>query len=753
MGSRAQAAAKWLKPGWPFWLAAVITFSGTTLTNIDVRGTASAALVISLPRMSPALAALEDLAKTWSFEAPQANVPSSVVRLTSGKSAMDIVSSVRIPKETESPWLATWLSAVPMGGRIAVKIEAPAKEVRLAGMVIRQMPVEPKAEPIQDLREPKSVALNTDNEMFFRNRVEVSRAEQEQIVRDLKARDWQQPSLAAAAEKLIKREGPIGDPSVRQLGGILVASPVPTSPMVATPNPSPNSSSIGGIPIKPNPVSNISWAPSETGSSRRAVLAGAIQLAGGLAITDVRQQLVVFRQMEGLNLEQARVWMDEGRFEVAVSSMRGRLVAQLHDGRGRVLGSGEIRLGQVNLSDASDRVENLLLKVAPVVAGAKVEVLSVHSYDRFEQTVPGAKVWLLGGSSQLRTDRDARYFSEAGLHTGSSFVAQAMAENHWGTIVVGLAGQETHARLFPNKMMDALLGLTLGESKTLADGSGVIWGRVVQNGMPVSGATVEMAGDHRNQSHYFNSMLLPDRFAEATGENGTFAFVWVTPGIQSVRVIYKGQSYPAQVIPVERGNVSYLEFEIGQLDAVPFALSDPLDASKELNAMVRWAGDETSEVDVQGHGSLRVPTGNGLMTVEVDAGEPYELTRHTIARNSRRIALSTVRRDWLMTLVARKRVNMEAGVGIVVGFKMDDNFTVRLDTRSEGTETPDIVYFDSHGQALFTDEGAAGGGFAIFNVPIGLQTVAISTGSSAAIATEVVVATPEAVNVISTGNN
>lgn len=743
MASQAQAFAKWLRPGWPFWLAVVITFSGTSIANLDVRGVSTRTLVISLPRMSPALAALEDMAKTWSFEAPKAKLPAAEVKLMSGKSAADIVTSVRIPQVPEFPWLASYLSRIPMGGRIAVKLEK-AEPIRLVGMVVRQ----PKVEPAEEKVERPLVALNVRDDSYYSGRTEVSRGEQEQIVRDLKARDWQQPNLSQVAERLIKKENVNVNPTAKQLGGILVASPVSPAPQPAS-SPVPALPALPGVTRRPDPVASLSWAGPDTGAARRAILSGAIQLSGGLAITDPRQQLVVFRQMEGLNLEKARVWLDEGRFEVAVNSLRGRLLAQLQDGRGRILGAGELRLSQVGLSDASDRVENLLLKVAPVVAGAKVEVLSVHSYDRFEQTVPGAKVWLLGAESTLRADHDSRYFTEGGLHTGSSFIAQATAENHWGTIVVGLAGEETHARLFPNKMMDALLNLTLGENHSLAEGSGVVWGRVVQNGVAVSGATVEMAGDHRNQAHYFNSMLLPDRFAEATGENGTFAFVWVTPGIQSVRVIYKGQSYPVQVIPVERGNVSYLEFEIGHLDAVPFVLADPLDAGKELSAMVRWAGDETSEVDVQGHGNLKVPTGAGLMTVEVDAGELYELTRHTIARNVRRIHLDTVRRDWLMTLVSRKKVNLDSSVGIVVGYKMPDNFTVRLDTRNESSSTPDIVYFDSKGQALFSDEGVAGGGFVIFNVPIGLQTVAISTGSSAAITTEVVVATPEAVNVIS----
>lgn len=722
-----------LKASSPFLAFALVSLFCSSIEKLDARGTAQTKLVISFPRLSPAVAALEDSIKTWGAET-KTQRPDSTIKLMTGKSGADLVTMVRTPRVQPNP--AAYLAQISLGGRLVVSLSEvkKAEPVRLAGMRIRQPEKIPVVETVP------MVALNAAP-IPTRYREEVSVSEQQQIVRELAMQDWRQPSLEESAQKLVKRDNTNSVQSgVRQYDGILVASPTPPPSVVG-----PMNSAIASTPAPAGPKSSISWAGASTAAAPPAKLSGSIQLVGGLAMTDPKQEIVVFRQMEGLSLERARVWMNEGRFEIAVRSTRGRLIGQLRDAKGRALGSGEIRINQ------SGETDNLSLKISPVVAGARVEVLSAHSYDLHEQTVTKSQVWLLGSPSSMNKDRDGRFFTEDGLHTGSSYIAQATADNHWGTLVVGLAGQETHARLFPNKMMDALLGLTLGSGAVAVENqNGVIWGRIVNKGAPITGATVEMAGDHRNTAHYFNSMLLPDRFADSTGENGTFAFVGVTPGIQSVRVIYHGESFPAQVIPVERGNVSYLEFEIGQSEAVPFAIYDPMDSSKEINAMVRFAGDETSELDVQGRGQLRVPVGSGLMTLDVDAGEPYELTRYTVPRNVSKITVPTVRRDWLMNLVARKRINLSGGVGLAVGFGIEGKFTVQLETRGQDN-TADIVYFDNNGLPLFSDEGVAGGGFAIFNVPLGMQTVVINTESSA-VMTEVIVATPEAANVILPNN-
>lgn len=736
-----------LKDGWKNqrWLAgAVSAFLGLTIfssptTQVDGRGSSPHLITVSLPKLSPAMAAMEDTFKSWSPPALVKGSAQIVVKLEAHQSALGMLQKIRERSITQSQAdLQPWLATIPLGGRLSRTTTeaalAPAP-TRLKGLTIRKnIPVPVLVSPL-----PTMVV-----------KTEVTPHEAQKMVDLLAAQDWRQPRVETRVRELIQKEAgrEENDPQVRHVGSILVAAP-PPPPSESSPPPLPNSGPpTPRLPLRPDPDPSLSLAKADEGLPVAATLSGIVQMADGLALTHPRQQIVVYRDFEGLKIESGQVWLNEGRFEIATRSLRGRLIGQLQSERGEVLGQGELRLASLTPKASTSRIEDLKLTLRPVVNGARIEVISAHSYQDHIQTVEGTNVWMMGAKTPLKTNRERHWFQEGGLEPGSSFVARAMAENHWGTLVVGVSRQETRARLFPNKLMEALLNLTLGADRTLAERSGVIWGRIIHNGQPVTGARIEMAGDHRHEPVYFNSLLLPDRYADATGENGTFAFVWVTPGIQSVRVIHQGRSYPAQVIPVEVGHVSYLEFELGEPDSVPLEIADPLDGSKEIQAMLRVAGDESTELDIQGRGRLALALGPGLMMLEADAGEHYELMRYSIPRASRFLHLPVVRRDWLLSVAARRRVNLDAGVGTIVGFAINDDFVVRLEDRDEGDGRPEIIYFDSRGQAIFGEEGVAGGGFVIFNVRPGLSTVTVSTKSSQEIFSQVVVPSAEVVNAL-----
>jgi hypothetical protein len=690
------------------------------------------------------MAALEDSYKNWAPEFQKQPVKKTEVRLRAEQNAAGILQIIRVVEPRHDIALHKWLATIPLGGRLAVKAPAPVVEpvAQLKGIVLKSATPAPvvttvvKVEPL-----PKGAT-------------EATPAQARAVVEMLATRDWRQPSFQERVESLIQKEikNQKPDDGIRRLNGgsILVAgTPPPASgsgPLFSSPGAAPSRT-----PATPSndPAPTISWTRPDDIHRGQATLSGSIRIAKGLAITGPNEHIVIFRELEGLAIEKAQVWMNDGRFEIATRSVRGRLVGQLRDSKGAVLGQGEIKLANLTPKSDSMRIENLNMVITPAIDGARIEVVSAHSYGNHVETVPAAKVWLVGASSPLKGDQDRRYFIENGLQPGSSFVAQATAENHWGTMVVGVTRQETRAQLFPNKLMDALLNLTIGADRSLADKSGVIWGRITKNGQPLIGARVEMAGDHRREPVYFSSLLLPDRYSDTTGENGAFAFVWVTPGIQSVRVVYQGKSFPAQVIPVEVGHVSYLEFDLGEPDMVPLEIFDPIDGSLEVNAILRLAGDETNEIEVQGRGRLSLPAGNGLIMLDGDAGEQYEVMRYSTSRNAKFLRLPVVRRDWLMSLASRRRVNLDSGVGLVVGFAMEDDFVVSVQgADNEGESMPVIVYFDPRGQAIFGDEGVAGGGFAIFNVPAGLRTVNVSTKNSRRLFSQVLVAAPEVVNAV-----
>jgi hypothetical protein len=63
-------------------------------------------------------------------------------------------------------------------------------------------------------------------------------------------------------------------------------------------------------------------------------------------------------------------------------------------------------------------------------------------------------------------------------------------------------------------------------------------------------------------------------------------------------------------------------------------------------------------------------------------------------------------------------------------------------------ENMQIVYFDALGKPLETRTGVAGGGFVIYNAPQGLQTLYVHPTQSRETFSQIVVAEPEFVQVI-----
>ena len=78
---------------------------------------------------------------------------------------------------------------------------------------------------------------------------------------------------------------------------------------------------------------------------------------------------------------------------------------------------------------------------------------------------------------------------------------------------------------------------------------GIIWGIVTRNGMPVSGATVEVSGDTGPLS-YINSFYLPDVGMSKTSANGMFAIVGAEDGIQE-DVLHQTAGGAGEVVEAE----------------------------------------------------------------------------------------------------------------------------------------------------------------------------------------------------------
>lgn len=465
---------------------------------------------------------------------------------------------------------------------------------------------------------------------------------------------------------------------------------------------------------------------------------GQLQIRNGLAFMGPETYFTLRRYNEGVAYETGRVLVSQARFEIYVHEPRGTLVAELRGHDGLILGRG--------LLDLEEAVQNgslndLKIELSPVTAGASVRVASGYSEGRSQIKVKNALVAFDQNGWPEPLNDEGQRVDSARTHA-STFMVRAQADKHWPTLAMGVEGEVKEVKLYPESMLKSLLDLTTkGPSRNSAEQSGVVWGKILKDGKPVRGVAVELAGSYTPV--YFNQIYLPDNHLTATDDNGMFAFLLVRPGVQAVRVRYNGKVYPAEVFPTEEHHLSYVEINLEGNQSVNVAVEDAFDPHHKISAHVRFVGVD-DEVAIEGSQKLHYPAGPDIMTLEADAGTEYELSRVQVLKSNPRIDVPLIKRSWLQSILDMKQIELIARRGILVGFIADQAFQVEL--TGYATEVPQIAYFDAQGLLVSGNSGPAGGGFILFNAPLGLQTVSIKPLASNQVFTQTFVAEPEFVH-------
>lgn len=723
---------------WPLvTIVMAIQLWSARLAFVDVRALPRKAMVIRQALASPSWAALEDV------QAPQHDLaePPPMPKAPS--------EALVAGKESLSPRL--WALPPPQP---VEKLELPKAKIpeqkypALTGMVISQSEERiPEAHPPQPVAFQRVGAAGVPDqesqpEVYVTPGGAAVRVDEiASLAAETLSEDAAETNFEARAQELVqqeiqRRELEKNQPRRRILptaggGAIVVASAAPTEPPPSAPS-TPTS------PIAPASVQRPAAGADEPGVSlieksltpppvaANYVLSGSFRIADGLAYLAGAMRFELVHLQFGVPVARGTLWEEQARFEIVIPELKGRLVLQLVDNEQNILGASEIILQNLPKPAPNQQIMGgLEMKLRPTPLGATAEVLSAYSMGSPSPIpVPHAEVEIGGVNRRLEANLDGEV-DDPDLLPGSDFLFRAQRKTFWGSLAFGLSGQKSTINLFPDKMIDSLIGLVAhsqGEQRELRQ-KGIIWGRVVQGGEPIEGAVVELAGEYGLSPIYFNEMYLPDPNMEGTGRNGIFAFVGVAEGIQSVRAQVNGLFYPARVMPIEQHHVSHVELEVGETTTTAIRVTMAPQRQQSRQAVFRILGTER-EYHINGEGLVHWPRGNGLMLLEADGGEDMDLVRISLDRASEEVTVPMIPSDWLQQLAAEKRINLEGHKGVIVGFVKGKNFEVVLDDR-ESYNLQNIAYFDQNGHLTRGRFGVAGGGFILFNAPPGFRSVNI----------------------------
>lgn len=692
-----------------FWsrvLAGAVVLFPLSLSQVDFRSVIHGGLSVSASRSSPAYAAFEDLRAN--FNTDFVEIPDRGERIAAGQPVQ--MQQVVQPRQ-----------------RLIV----------MSGMTVRQPPA--AVEPAE--LAPRVIAGTT----ISRASATAPQSRQQILMAHLNKEDWTAASPAEKARELVEKELQ----NLQAQGSRkVIHSTTGTEIIVQRPGPQPLIAK-NEEPQLPNPEENfvpnfVPMSP-DAEASRPLWLNGQIEMTGGLAFVGPETQMVVKRVLNGAIQERGRIWVSEGKFEIHVKRAVGYLVAELQSRDGRILGRGEMNLMHLTeIAAKNNRVEDIRLALRPTTDGATFRAISGYSHGHQKMPVADARVEVQAYSEPQKVS-DEGIVTEPSLNHASSFVARATAKKHWSSLVVGQANHAQDIRLFSNSLVEALINLDLDRAdRKDAEQESVVWGQLTKDGHPIEGAQIEMAGDYR--PIYFNEMYLPDKKMTKTGANGLFAFLRVRAGVQALRVKVKGRLYPAQIFPTENKHVSYIDLEVRDKVVSQFRVFDVLDMERPVSARIRLVGaDEFLSLNRNQYVEYSVASDHFM--IEADAGADYEVSRMTLTGSPHLVNVPLVKREWFYGLFQQKNISMIPGRGSIVGFIDDQDFEVEL-TGYGPQEQMQIAYFDADGKFLETKTGVAGGGFVIFNAPMGLQTIYIHPTQSRETYSQVVVAEPQYVHVV-----
>ena len=669
---------------------ALIIVVPSRLTRVDARGISKQVLLIQSDKSSPAYAALEDvrfpeLVDETSVLTQEMNQHvSQVAHLSSGQTFSPLQSDI-------------FAEPVVKLSKLVIRAESLEGSQELASFS------SPKIEVVST--QPPLMTLNFGPDLRSANGSLLPLEERKKRLLSFytsESVDTPQPTFGQRAQPLVEQA--LKD--LASTSGIAGASPAPLLP--SAPATSPKVLRLTreqGAPLQP--------APEQTEIYRPLVLSGQLQMTEGLAFVG---RLRVFRTFNGEKFEDGRINIQEGSFEIWVKEARGYIEAELLDDRDQALGRTELDLTQLPMPKSNQgKISGLSLKLRPVSNVPTISVVSSYSFASHKVEIPGAEV-RVDDFEALAQNEDGD-FVEPEFHPQSIFVARAEARNYWGSLAVGLGSSPLEIQLFPNKMVNAMLSQALNEGSSPAR-QAVIWGKIVDwRGHPLSGATVELAGDSKAKLVYFNNHFLPDTSFRQTSSTGWFAFVNVTPGIHSIRAIHNHRYIPAQTLPAEVGYVSYAQLQFGEVKTAQIHIHDAFDAGSNLGSIVHVLGAD-ADLEINGHGAIKYLSGHGSMTLEVDSGEDFELERFQLPRNVHGMNFPMIRRSWYAEVAGRKRINVDPSRGSLAGFVREADFEIEL--RREGQAIDgQVVYFNKNGQPIDGTYGSAGGGFLVYNVASG----------------------------------
>ncbi len=485
-------------------------------------------------------------------------------------------------------------------------------------------------------------------------------------------------------------------------------------------------------PLTPSFMESSQKNPRGSPENHKIVVHGPLEISDGLAFIGDRQRFKLHRLQANTDMfmEEGFVNVEKGTYEISLKNPQGVLVAEVLSREGEVLGRGEVALDQnlqTSFDNGLENIEGPKIIIKPTSFGISGRVISeADSYDQFIWPIPKAIVSCREQSLQMKANSEG-YFEELAYLGGSSLILEGKSDKFWPTVQLGLSGDANPILLFTEERVQALLNWdrpqVVGREFTYP---AIIWGKVVdEKGQPVEGARIVVASETPVWPTYFKWHLPGGSTLSETSVDGEFAIVGLRDEAVSLKAI-KGQMVSTiEVVPTRENAITPVRLVFSETRQIPVEMFDGMEKTKRVSAAIKEIGAD-QEILVDAHEEVNFYSFSekrGLIFLETESDEYIE-SRHIMPTSTPVVRLPMVKREWLTNLLQNRKISIEPGTGLIAGFFQGEIESIQLE---EGInyDYRNLLFFDSRGEIVNELKQAIGGGYILFNVPVGFRTLSI----------------------------
>lgn len=478
-----------------------------------------------------------------------------------------------------------------------------------------------------------------------------------------------------------------------------------------------------------------------------ATVRGNFELKDGVAILD--HEIEIRRVEEGQTKEIGKIDLNTGTYSIDIQSPDGYLIAQIKDKNGLLVGEDRQRL--INLQSHGSYLEGPYIRVGnPPSLGANIADAGTPTVATASKTTMSKTIAKTDASSGSLKSLSVSIFdnqntldSAGGVFTNVSTYSSTISRLfdasrvYANMVTIRHTGETSQTPLFTRNWLAGVVSYISDTQKIefKSQTAPVIIGRVLQDGKPVAGAQVALSGAPGMAPIYLDQFMIPNFSLSTTSDNGYFIFAGVDAGAYTAVVTKNNLNIGAQLFVAEDDSIAFQNIEglsIPQNKIV--RVYDALN-STPLGADV--FSTETPDV-------IEVPEGTQLYQTRTQYAVSEFLARPRDRRyravyyvqnaHQEYVHIPLVSEDWVSGLKAQAHIGDVAGVGTVIGFTQNLQYDAYL--AADNYDARNIVYFDSNGS--LSSAPTLGGGFILFNVPVGAKEVILQDKLSDRIYSQVI---------------